>query len=202
MAPSARARFCDGRSTRSGGSAFSAPERSLTPMPSRRYFVPSVSFSSRCNPVWKMRSASRVGSPSWRLRVLKLEILRLQLEHHRAASDAGLLQPCRDLLRERAQHRHEIRRRGQIGVEGGFRRYALGVAVGMNRALVLPARQMVEPVAHDPVAAHQLAALDLLQLADRSECRRAPASRRKPCRRPRSASPAARRGKPALPPRR
>ena len=131
-----------------------------------------------------------------------LEVLRLELEHDGAPGEAGFLQPRRDLFRQRAQHRHEVGAGGEVGVEGGLGGDALGVLVGVHHAHVLAARQVVEPVAHRAVAPHQLALLHALQLADRADAVALRAWRRRPCRRPRSASPAARPGSPAPPPRR
>ncbi len=132
IAPSASARLRGGTSTRSGGSAFSISVRSLTPMPSRRYFVPSVSFSSRCSPVWKMRSARRVGSPSWRLRVRSLKSCVFSFSTTVRPAMPRFLQPRRDLFGQCPQHRHEILRRGEVDVEGGLGRHALGVAIGLD----------------------------------------------------------------------
>ena len=97
------------------------------------------------------------------------EVLSLQLQHHGPAGDLRLFQPRRNLFRQRPQHRHEIGRRGEVDVECGFRRYALGAVLGLNASFVLAARQVIEPISHAAVAAHQLGPLHALQLHDRTD---------------------------------
>jgi hypothetical protein len=82
-------------------------------------------------------------------RVLELEIARpaleicsLELEHHRLSGHARGLEPRRDLFRQPPQNRHEILRLGQVAVESGFRRNAFRPLIGVNRAVILAARQM------------------------------------------------------------
>ena len=97
------------------------------------------------------------------------EILRLQFQYHRAAGEVRFLQPGRHLFRQGAKHRHQVGGAGQVGVEGGFGRYALRITVRRHAAVVLAARQMIKPVAHGAVAAQQVAAFHLLQLADAAD---------------------------------
>ena len=59
-------------------------------------------------------------------------------------------------LRQCPQHGHKVIGRGEVGVEGGLGRDALGVLVGIDLAHVLAAREMVEPAAHRAVAAHEV----------------------------------------------
>ena len=70
--------------------------------------MPSVSFSQQL----QAGPEDAVGQPRrvFELAVAgaDLEILRLQLQHHGAAGNAGLLQPRRDLFRQAAQDRHQI----------------------------------------------------------------------------------------------
>ena len=164
--------------------------------------MPSVSFSSSCRPVWKMRSASRVGSPSWRLRVRSLKSC--------VFSFSTTVRPAMPDFFSRAETFSDSARSTGTRSAGEARSVSkvvsadtlLASLVGVHLALVLAARQMVEPVAHRAVAAHQIAALHASATGRSCGCRRAPASPRRPCRRPRSASPAARPGSRAPPPRR
>ena len=54
---------------------------------------------------------------------------------------------------------------GDFGVEGGLGADRLGVIVGRDDALVLAARQVIEPRAHRAKASHQIVLLHLLQLS-------------------------------------
>src|SRR5690606_29291047 len=90
----------------------------------------------------------------------------LELQHHRAPGEMLFLQPVRDLFAQRPQNRHELVERIDVAVEGGLGGDALDLAVAANRAAVDTPGEVVEPVAHAAVAAQQVVAFHVLQLAD------------------------------------
>ncbi len=63
--------------------------------------------------------------------------------------------------------RHQIGMVAEIVVEGRLGGDALRLAIDLDRALVLPARQPGQPLADRAVAPHEVALLHALQLADR-----------------------------------
>ena len=160
------------------------------------------SRSSRWSPVWKMRSANRVGSPSWRLRVRILKSWVLSL--------STTVRPAMPAFFSRAETFSESAR--STGTRSALEARSTSkvvsadtlfvVLVRLHLALVLAARQMVEPGAHRAVAAHEIVCAPCAATGRSCGCRRFRASRQTPCRRPRSASPAGLPETPAPRPRR
>ena len=94
------------------------------------------------------------------------ELPILQLQDDGASGEVGRLEPLGDLFRQGAQHRQQVGCRRIILVEGGLRRNAFCLVLHMHHSIVLAARQVIEPPAHDAVALHQRCLFHGLQLAD------------------------------------
>ncbi len=97
-------------STRSGGSAFSTPVRSLSADAEQPVFRAVGLFLQEVqHGLEDAVERSLVGSPSWRLRVRIMKSCVLKLEARPSVGNARLLQPRPDFLGQCALHRHKIR---------------------------------------------------------------------------------------------
>src|SRR2546429_10026338 len=94
------------------------------------------------------------------------EIGALELERHGRAGERVGLEPGGDFLGEAPQPQLQGTELGDVAIEGGLRGNALGLALGVHRPVVEPAREAKEPRALAAVAAPQLALAGALQIAD------------------------------------
>ena len=149
-----------------GRSAPSASPSAETPMPIRRNFVPSVSRASRSRPAAKIRAASWVGwSSEWaRVRMRKSAVLSLSVTVVPASSLA--LRRAETFSDRRHSLQLERAEFGDVVVERGLGRDALGLALGAHRPVVDAVGEPREPRALGAVAAHQFRLAGALQVAD------------------------------------
>jgi len=97
------------------------------------------------------------------------KVRSLQLERHGGAGKLLVLEPGGDLLRGGPQPLLQRPERGKITLEGVLRRYALALALGVDRTMVDSARQPVETLSLGTVAAHEVALVGALQVGDQAE---------------------------------
>ena len=149
-------------------------------------------------PAWKMRSARRVGSASWRLRVRVRKSARLQLQRHRGSGESGLLQPLARPSRTSARRiafslcgsEMSVSKR-RLGAD------ALGAAARIDRCgCPRRARGWASRRPIDAVAAGEFGLVHRLQGADGPDPVRGEPLLHRLRRRPRSGRPACRAGRP------
>src|SRR5215813_11908424 len=94
------------------------------------------------------------------------EIGGFELQSHGRAGEPIGLEPGGDLLGEAPQPQLQRAEVGDVAVEGGFRRNALGLALGPDRPVVEAAGEARESGALEPVAPPQFALAGALQVPD------------------------------------
>src|SRR4029079_2502849 len=97
------------------------------------------------------------------------EIGGFQLQRYRAAGERIALEAGGDFFAQVPQPQFQPPEIGDVLIEGSFRRDALGLAVGVDLAIVDTVRQARESWALAAVAAHQFALAGALQIADRAQ---------------------------------
>src|SRR5262249_10973695 len=97
------------------------------------------------------------------------EISGLELERHRRAGEIAGLEPGGHLLLEPPQPQLQRPELGDALGERGLRRDALGLALGLDRAIVAAMGEVGEPPTLAAVATLELALPGALQVADRAQ---------------------------------
>src|SRR5262249_24620616 len=94
------------------------------------------------------------------------EIRALELERHGRARERIRLKTGGDFFRQAPQPQLQRTEIGDVVIEGGLRRNALGLALGAHWSVVEPACEPKQPHTLGPVAAPQLALARSLQIAE------------------------------------
>ena len=97
------------------------------------------------------------------------EVRGFQFQRHRGPGELLGFQARRDLLGQAPQDFFERAKVGKVALEGGFRGYALGFAIGAHRAVVEAAGKPRQAAAFLAVAAEELSFADALQVGDAME---------------------------------
>ena len=132
-------------------------------MPIRRNLVPSApapAVRGRRRRSWpRAASAGRTTGPC-----AQAKIGGLELQGHGRARKRGALEPGGDLFAQAPQAQLELTELGDVLIEGGLGRDALGLALGPDRTVVDAAGQPRKARAFGAVAAHQFGCAGTLQV--------------------------------------